>query len=73
MGQRNRTKEPNDLPTGLAKPALQALAAAGHTRLDQFTRIQEADLLALHGMGPKAMGLIRAALRVRGLSFSDPD
>jgi hypothetical protein len=57
----------------LAKPALRALAAGGYTRLEQFTRIQEADLLALHSMGPKAMGLIRAALRARGLSFADPD
>ena len=30
----------HDLPTGLAKPALRALIAAGYTRLDQFTTIK---------------------------------
>ncbi len=37
-----------DLPAGLAKPALRALIAAGYTRLDQFTMIEEAELLKLH-------------------------
>ena len=63
----------NDLPPGLAQPALRALKAAGYTRLEQFTQISEADLLKLHGMGPKAIGLIRSALDARGLSFTNPD
>jgi hypothetical protein len=63
----------HDLPAGLSKPALRALSAAGYTRLDQFTRVKEAELLKLHGMGPKATGLVRDALDARGLSFADRD
>jgi len=63
----------NDLPPGLAQPALRALRAAGYTHLEQFTGITEAELLKLHGMGPKALGLIRSALQARGLSFANSD
>lgn len=61
----------NDLPTGLAKPARRALAGAGYTRLEQFTRISEDEALKLHGMGPKALDLLRRALAARGQSFAD--
>jgi hypothetical protein len=63
----------HDLGAGLGKPATRALIAAGYTRLDQFTQIKEADLLKLHGMGPKALRRIRSALNARGLSFADPE
>ena len=70
--QKNDGPKP-DLPAGLARPALRALSAAGYTRLAQFTKIKEADLLKLHGMGPKAIGLIRSALKARGQTFAGPD
>jgi DNA-directed RNA polymerase alpha subunit len=73
MAQTTGDEPKNDFPPGLAQPALRALSAAGYTRLDQFTRVTEADLLKLHGMGPKALGLIRSALHARGLSFADSD
>jgi hypothetical protein len=63
----------NDFPPGVSQPALRALAAAGYTRLDQLTKVTEAELLKLHGMGPKAVGLLRAALKARGLSFARPE
>ncbi len=63
----------NDLPTGLAKPAQRALAGAGYTRLEQFTRISEDDVLKLHGMGPKALDQLRRALAARGQSFADEE
>lgn len=58
------TKEPQDstLPKAIGKPALRALAQAGITRLDQLTRFTEAELLAMHGVGPKAVGVIQTAL-----------
>jgi sugar phosphate isomerase/epimerase len=59
-----------DLPAGLGKPALRALAAAGYTRLEQFTGVSEAEILRLHGMGPNALDRIRRALAARGLSFT---
>ncbi len=45
---------------------------AGYTRLDQLTKVSEAELLKLHGMGPKALGVLRDALAATGRSFADP-
>ena len=73
MPQTTGDQSKNDFPAGLAQPALRALSAAGYTRLEQFTRVTEADLLKLHGMGPKALGLLRSALQARGLAFADSD
>ena len=53
----------------LSQPALRALANAGYTRLEQLAQTTEAELLALHGMGPKSMEPLRRALAERGLSF----
>jgi hypothetical protein len=61
-----------DFPKGLAQPALRALLAAGYNRLDQLTTVREADLLKLHGMGPKAVDLLRGALHARGQRFAGP-
>ena len=61
----------SDLPSGLGKPALRALAAAGYVRLKQFTTVSEAEVLKLHGMGPKAMEQLREALASKGQGFAD--
>ena len=66
------TKSDSDLPPGLAAPARRALAQAGYTRIEQFTELTEAEVRQLHGMGPKALELIRLALAAKGLSFSNP-
>lgn len=58
------------LPKGIGKPATRALAAAGVSRLGQVTRFSEAQLLALHGVGPKAVGIIKAALEAQGKSLA---
>ncbi len=65
------SKERSDLPGELARPAKRALAEAGYSRLEQFTEVSEAEVMKLHGMGPKAMGQIRRALAERGQSFAD--
>lgn len=62
---------PDDFPAGLASPARRALAQAGYSRLVELTRVRESDLRRLHGMGPKAIGQLRAALAVRGLAFAN--
>lgn len=46
-----------DFPKGIAKPALRALIGAGYTNLGQLINAKESELLALHGMGSKAMGI----------------
>jgi predicted flap endonuclease-1-like 5' DNA nuclease len=58
------------LPSGLARPARQALAAAGYVTLAQLTQLTEADLARMHGIGPKAISQLRDALAAAGLSFA---
>ena len=53
----------------IGAPATRALEAAGYTTLKQLTKITEAELAQLHGMGPKALGILREALKAQGLSF----
>ena len=53
----------------IGAPAKRALEAAGYTRLEQLTKVTEAELGQLHGMGPKALGILRDALKEKGLSF----
>ena len=53
----------------LSAPARRALAGAGYVRLEQLTEVTEAELCALHGMGPTAVEALRAALSDRGLGF----
>jgi len=57
------------LPPGLSQPALRAFAAAGYFSLDQFTKLTEAELMQLHGVGPKAIRILRAALAEQGKSL----
>jgi len=51
-----------NLPAGLSAPALRALAAAGYTTLAKIARVPDAELLKLHGFGPKGIKILRAAL-----------
>jgi predicted flap endonuclease-1-like 5' DNA nuclease len=60
----------DDLPRAIGAPATRALHALGITRLDQLAGRTEAELLALHGVGPKAVRLLGEALIERGLSFA---
>jgi ERCC4-type nuclease len=60
----------NNLPANLGKPAQRALDGAGITSLEQVTELNEAELMKLHGMGPKAMDQLRVALKEQGLSFA---
>ena len=62
----------HDLPRGIGAPATRALAAAGLTRLDQLTSFSEAEMLRLHGVGPKAIRLLREALAEIRLGFAQP-
>jgi predicted flap endonuclease-1-like 5' DNA nuclease len=59
----------SDWPAGVPAPARRALDGAGYTSLDQLTSLTEKELAALHGMGPKAIRLLREALAAQGKSF----
>jgi hypothetical protein len=62
------TDSPGGLPR-IGAPATRALTDAGYTDLDQLAGVFEAELRRLHGVGPKALRLIREALHERGLSL----
>lgn len=64
-------EQESDLPVELAKPAWRALVGAGYRRLEQLTKLSEAEIKQLHGIGPKALDQLRRALGAKGLSFAD--
>ncbi len=69
--EQSRIAEPDgDLPADLSKPARRALARAGYVRLGHLARVSEAEVLRLHGMGPKALDQLRRALAARGQAFA---
>jgi hypothetical protein len=63
------TQPGSDLPASIGKAATRALATAGLTTLDQVATRTGADLLALHGVGPKAVRILADALAERGMSL----
>jgi hypothetical protein len=69
MAAKQPDQQGSDFPK-LASPAQRALAGGGYTRLEQLTKVSEADLLKLHGMGPNALNTLRRALAERGWSFA---
>ena len=56
----------------LSQPAHRALNGAGYTHLEQLAHVTEAEIANLHGMGPKGIKELRAALAEKGLSFTAP-
>jgi hypothetical protein len=70
MKQKPNDQPESDFPRGIGQPATRALAEVGYTRLEQLTKVSEAELLKLHGVGPKAIKELRRALEARGLSFA---
>ncbi|GAA1605309.1 hypothetical protein GCM10009789_69080 [Kribbella sancticallisti] len=59
-----------DLPP-IGRPANSALLVAGITTLAQVAACGRRELLALHGVGPKAVRILEAALDERGLALAD--
>jgi predicted flap endonuclease-1-like 5' DNA nuclease len=56
-------------PPGIGAPAERALTGAGYSRLEQLTHVTEAELGQLHGVGPKALRLLRDALASSSRGF----
>ena len=54
----------------IGAPATRALEAIGVRRLEDVQRHRAEDLLALHGVGPKAVGILGDALAEQGMSFA---
>jgi hypothetical protein len=55
----------------LGAAATRALTARGVVRLEQAAGLSAAEVQALHGVGPFALGRLRAALNAAGLTFRD--
>ncbi|MDF2188821.1 RNA polymerase alpha subunit C-terminal domain-containing protein [Paraflavitalea sp. CAU 1676] len=53
----------------LSAPARRALQHAAINDLARLATCTEKEILALHGIGPSAMPILRKALKAEGLSF----
>jgi hypothetical protein len=62
-------KQEHDFPARLGRPATRALLAAGYTLLEQLTKVSAKEILALHGMGPKGIRILREELAAQGKAF----
>jgi predicted flap endonuclease-1-like 5' DNA nuclease len=67
----DETVEPTEFPRRMGKVAPRELARNGYTRYEQLTAVTAEELLAIHGVGPKAIRILTEELAARGLSFSD--
>lgn len=61
----------SELDHRLGTVARRELAVHGITRYDQVAARGRADLLAIHGVGLKAIRILEEELEARGQSFSD--
>jgi len=60
-----------EFPHAIGRVAKRALAAKGLTRYDQLSGVSRRELLAIHGIGPKAVRILGEELARRGASFAD--
>ncbi len=56
-------------PKGMSGPSLRALHNGGIRSLASLAKWRKADLAALHGIGPKALGVLTLALKAKGRGF----
>jgi hypothetical protein len=60
-----------EFPPRMGKVARRELALAGYTRFEELTKVRPGELLAIHGVGTKAIDILREELGSRGMSFAD--
>jgi DNA-directed RNA polymerase alpha subunit len=70
MAERNLAFANESLPK-ISGPAMRALHSAGYIRLEDLTNTTETEIAGLHGMGPKAMSILKSAMAERGLAFRE--
>lgn len=58
----------NNLPK-TSRPATDALNNIGITELEHLTAYTEAELLKVHGVGPKAIRMLKEYMKEKGLNF----
>lgn len=69
--EKTTTQQEHDFPKSIGNPATNALLHAGYTRLEQLTKVTENDILNLHGVGPRAIKILREILAEKGRSFAE--
>lgn len=57
----------------IGKSAANALSNIGITELEQLSRIDEKNLLKIHGVGPKAASILKKALSDSDLNFKEDE
>lgn len=62
----------SDLTPRIGKVATRELAHHGYTRYEDLTRASAEELLAIHGVGPKAVRILREELADRGATLQEP-
>lgn len=70
MSTRDVPAQIGDLPP-IGRPANSALLSIGAASLAEVARIGRARLLAMHGIGPKAVRILAEAMDERGIDFAD--
>jgi hypothetical protein len=69
MSTRDVPAQIGDLPP-IGRPANNALLQAGITSLAEAASLGRRELLAMHGVGPKAVRILEATAVERGLTFA---
>lgn len=64
---------PTEFPYEIGRTARRELAVHGFTRFDQLTDVTPAQLLTIHGVGPKSVRILAEHLAERGLAFGGSD
>lgn len=62
--------EQTEFPRSIGRVAARELAVHGYTRYDQLVVVTAEALLEIHGVGPKAVAILREELANRDLSFA---
>lgn len=61
-----------NLPDAIGKTAARELSLNGITTLAQVANHSKQELLAIHGVGPKAIAILGEALSAKGLAYREP-
>jgi predicted flap endonuclease-1-like 5' DNA nuclease len=59
------------LTKAIGKPATRGLNGQGIETYEQLAGFTESQLLEIHGVGPRAIGILREELSKRSLKFAD--
>jgi len=60
-----------EIPVAVGRTALAALGDLGVSRLEQLAEFSAKDLLAVHGIGPKAVRILAEEMAEHGLALRD--